>query len=484
MMTPVQSLRATALAALLASLVGCAANQARHGGDAGSGIPSRPEQIAVAPIEFTIPKPDIRELSNGIKVYLLEDHELPLIGLSASFPTGSLGLPREKCGLDDILSSAWRQGGTKKLPGEQFDIAVDDLAASVDANMGRETSVLTASGLSRDRARILELAFDLLTDPAIPQDKVELAKLQRLESIRRQNDNPAQLTRRAYRRVFFGTDHPLSWEPTVETVASITRDDVVAAWRVIPGPKDVRIGVTGDFDTATIMAELEATFGKLTADSQVPTVMPSTPPPPTPGLYILPREMSQAQLRFGHQGLPIHHPDYFPVQVYNEVFGSGGFTSRLMSDIRSTKGLTYGIYGGLSLDQFGGQYNISSSTRTDTARELSDAAIFQLERMRREPITEDELTRAKESLINSYVFRFDSPGQIVSTRMDYDRLGYPPDWFDKYVDGIRAVTVEDVLRVAREHTDPLKLAILAVGPEAKMVEEFRGLREPKIISLD
>lgn len=484
MMSFLPALRAAAIAAILAFATGCATGGSSTGAKSSTAIPSRPEQIAIPPLEFTARKPNIRELSNGIKVYLLEDHELPLFGLTATFPTGSLGIAREKTGLDDILSSAWRQGGTKALPGEAFDVAVEDLAANVDANMGRETSVLTASGLSRDRQRLMQLAFDLLTDPALPEDKIELAKLQRLEAIRRQNDNPAQLTRRAYRKVFFGSDHPLSWEPTVETVSGITRDDLVSAWRTIPGPKDTRIGVTGDFDTAAIMEELEATFGTLKADQQVPTVFPPPPAPPTPGLYILPREVSQAQLRFGHAGLPIHHPDYFPVQVYNEIFGSGGFSSRLMSDIRSTKGLTYGIYGGLSLDRFGGQYSISSSTRTDSARELADAAILQMERMRREPVTAEELLRAKESIINSYVFQFDSPGQIVSRRMEYDRLGYPPDWFDRYVDGIRGVTIEDVLRVAKEHTDSLKLAILAVGPEAKMVEEFRGLREPKIITLD
>lgn len=447
-----------------------------------SSIPAHPEDIPVKEIVFNPRKPEIRKLSNGITVYMLEDHELPLISSTIMFPNGTLSVPRELTGMDNLLSSAWSSGGTEELPGDLFEEAQEEIAASVGASVGNETSSVYASGLSQDRTRILEMAAALALTPALLEEKIEISRLSQLERIRRQNDNPQSVTRRTYRKLFYGPDHPLAWEPTVESVSKPTRDDIVAFYKTIIGAKETRISITGDFKTEEAFAELERLFGSIDNPNQVVAVSAPTPEAPAPGLYIASRAGSQTIVRMGHLGLPRHHPDYFAIQVYNEIFGTGGFNSRLMSDIRSTRGLTYGVFGMMTLDGSGGEFMISSSTRNNAARELADAALLQVERMRKEPVTDKELALAKNAIINSFVFRFDDTSSIVRTRMEQDRLGYPEDWMEQLVPGISAVTKEDVQRVAQQHTDSTKLAILLVGPEAELVGQFEdSMRKPTVI---
>lgn len=476
---------------LIAALIGtgCATSSTTSatptktsGATKSSSIPAHPEDIPVKEIVFKPRNPEIRKLSNGITVYMLEDHELPLISSTVMFPNGSLSVPRELTGMDNLLSSAWSNGGTESMPGELFEEAQEEIAASIGANVGNETSSIFASGLSQDRKRILEMAAELALKPALLEEKIELSRLSQLERIRRQNDNPNAVTRRTYRKLFYGADHPLAWEPTVESVSKPTRDDIVSFYKTIIGAKETRISITGDFKSDEAFAELEKLYGSIDNPNQVVAEFAPTPAPPQPGLYVASRAGSQTIVRMGHLGLPRHHPDYFAIQVYNEIFGTGGFNSRLTSDIRSTRGLTYGVFGMMTLDGSGGEFMISSSTRNNAARELTDAALFQVERMRSEPVTAKELALAKNAIINSYVFRFDNTAGIVRTRMEQDRLGYPEDWIDRYVPGISAVTIEDVQRVAKEHTDSTKLAILLVGPEAELVGQFEdSMRKPKVI---
>lgn len=450
-------------------------------GGCARGIPGHPDKLQWRDIEFREPQPRIEQLSNGITVYLLEDRELPLVSFSFLLPNGDLNEPAAKKGVGDILNTAWRGGGTTTTPGPELDEELEFLAASVETSIGNQTSTVSASGFSRDTDRLLEIARDLMLSPALPDDKIAFAKRQALERIRRQNDSPEGVASRTFRRAMYGTDSVFAQVPTRASIESITREDLVDLHGRIVGPRNVRIAASGDFDTDEMLARLERSFGTMPEGRQEVFQRPAAPTTIDPGLHLVARDVSQSQVRFGHLGLPRHHPDYFAVEVYNEIFGTGGFTSRLMSDVRSTRGLAYSVGGGLSMDDYNGTFAVSLSTKNETVREAHDAVLFQMERMRTEPVGEAELKRAKAALVNSYVFRFTSPSSIVVTRMANDHNGYPADWIERYVPGIEAVTADDVMRVAREHTHPDKLVILAVGPEAPLRAQFEGLPEPEIL---
>ncbi|MDX2175378.1 MAG: pitrilysin family protein [Candidatus Sumerlaeia bacterium] len=471
---PAKFLISAACAALAAAtLSGCA-----HLG--GASIPDRPEKLEFPALVFDAPTAEVTQLSNGIKVYLLADDSLPVFNARILFPNGDNLEPASVTGVGGVLSSAWRNGGSRNWPEEKLNDELEYLAASVETGVGGESTTISVSSLSRDASKVLAIASDLARNPLLPQEKIDLAKSQSLEGIRRRADSPAGLARRGFRQALYGKDSFLAAESSVESINAIDRAAVVDLHARIVGPKDTLIAAWGDFDREVLLRDLEAAFGSLPTARQRVFAYPEPPAPPKPGVYLVAKDTTQTQVRMGHLGLPMHDPDFFNAQVYNEIFGTGGFGSRLMGDIRSTRGLTYGISGALTMSQYNGSYTIGSSTRNATVRELHDAVLTQVERMRTEPVTPEELQQAKRAIANSYIFSFDSAGEIVNRQMLNDRDGYPADWLERYLPAIEAVTAEDIQRLARERTNPEDLVVLLVGPEADIKSQFEDVEITRI----
>lgn len=473
--------------ALSATLLtgGCVITESSSYTPRAAGVPASWKDVPVAPLTFTPPKVERARLSNGIEVYLLEDRELPLFSMTLQFPYGSLAIPKDKQGLAGMLGSVWRTGGCAKFPGEALDDELEFLSASIGLSLGEQVSSLSVSSLTKDRARILEIAKAMLEEPLFPEERIELERRQSISGWMRRREMPQTITRRGFSKSFYG-EHPMGWEATPDTWKSITRDDIVSLYTQVVGAKGAMIAVSGDFAKDEMLKELEATFGSLGTEGQVVFDEKALPPVEVkPGFYLIDKSpMAQVQMRWGHLGLPRHHPDHFPVQVYNEIFGAGGFSSRLMKEARSNRGLTYGIQGSLTLDGFGGQYVLGTSTKTETTREMYDVVMAEIEKMRDTPVTAAELEQAKKAIRNSFVFRYDSPFAIVSAALTRDRFGFPADWDATYLDKIEAVTIEDVQRVAREHTDPAKLLFVAVGPREALAEAFKDRKDIVWLTVD
>ena len=440
-----------------------------------SSIPNRPSDIKTPPLEFSPPKPEMRTLSNGIQVYLLPNDELPLISGTLLIPAGELADPKEKKGLGRIAGETMRMGGTKSAPARDLDEELEFLAASAESRVNARTIRISMSALSKDTDRVLGIMADVVMNPAFPQGMIDLSKARIEDEIRRRQDDPMELARYEFRQRFYGADNPFAWDPTEESLASITRDDVVRWHQSYVGPKDARIGFSGDFDPGELMTKLEKAFGSWDGSQQVEFHYPAPIETVEPGVTIIDKDLTQATLRMGHEGVELHHPDELAIKIYNEIFGVGGFNSRLMKEVRSDRGLAYSVGGALVEGKGGGIYIALTQTKNASARQAYDVMRDVMRSMFDRPVTEEELQRAKDSLRNSFVFDFDNVHQIVTRQMELDMDDYPADYLETYLDRLDAVTTDDVLRVAQDLTHPDRLLTVVVGPAKELEPDFEGL---------
>ena len=230
-------------------------------GCAGSSTVNDPRQMTFKPVEFTPPEPDRVVFENGMVVYLLEDHELPLVSMTATMRTGSWLDPADKIGLASLTGSVMRTGGGGGLSAEKVDEELEQFAGDLSVSIGRQSGSASLDVLSKDLKRGLQIFVGLIRTPAFEPARVELAKLQVIEGIRRRQDNPGSIVGREFGKLLYGEDHPSAWESSTKSITRITRDDLVAFHRKTIHPNGIILGVTGDFDKSEMLALLRDVFG-------------------------------------------------------------------------------------------------------------------------------------------------------------------------------------------------------------------------------
>ena len=455
------------------------------------GIPStlaKPhEELTFEPIEFKPPVPEKRMLSNGMKLYLLEDHELPLFNISGLIKTGNIYDPADKVGLSSIFATVMRTGGTVSREPDALNEELESMAASVEVGMSREYGTISLSTLAEDIEKGLEIFADVLRNPAFREDKLELRKQQSVERIRRRNDDPIQLAWRNFSALLYGTDHPFGWYTEIEGIESITVDDLKAFHAKYYHPDNMMLAITGDFETETLIAQLEKVFtGWEPADIAFPDV-PTVDPTPKPSVNYIFKNLPQSVMLIGHFGIKRtpDFPDFFALRVMNDILGEGGFTSRLMREVREKHGLAYMVGSIMQTSYYTnpGEWFAYSQTRTEKTAEAISLIIGVVKGLRDEPVPEAELQRTKDSLINSFVFGFESSSQIAFQQMMLDYRGYAPGFLETFTDNIAKVTAADVQAVAQKYLDPDALTIVTVGNKAnfdRALDEFGKVNEIEI----
>ena len=410
------------------------------------------------------PVPDKFELDNGMIVYLLEDHELPIIDISAWIHTGSIYEPGGKVGLADITGAVMRTGGTTSKTGDELDEILENLAASVETSIGDDSGSASMSVLKEDLDVGLPILADVLMNPAFREDKIELEKVQHRSAIARRNDDPGDITRREFRKLIYGADSPYARTTEYDTIDNITRDDLVAFHKQYVLPNNVILGVVGDFDSAEMLAKIKAAFKAWEpAEIDFPE-KPQISEEYTKKIALVTKEdVNQTNIRMGHVGWLRKNEDYPPLVVMCQILGIG-FSSRLMNSIRVEKGLAYSVgnnYGaGYDVP---GVFFIACGTKSETTVTAIEAILAEVEKMQAEEVTDDELKQAIDGFMNSSVFDYDTKGEILSRALRYEYYDYPQDFVEQLMAGIREVTKADVKRVADEYLHPEKFALIAVG---------------------
>lgn len=422
------------------------------------------KQIRKPPLpRFQPQQPRRVALPNGMLIFLQEDHELPLVGGTARIRVGSREEPADKVGLVGIYGQVWRTGGTKSKTGDELDDFLEARAAKVETSGGQDSTTLTFSCLKGDFDDVFKVFIELLREPEFREDKIPVAKNALNTSIARRNDSPTQIAQRESMKLVYGADSPYARVPEYSTVAAVTREDLLNWHRMSVYPNNLILGIVGDFDSQAIEARLEEAFASWQPGPAAKKVQVSFADT-KPGYYLVQKDdATQTEIRMVHLGTTRDNPDYYAIEVLNEIFG-GAAASRLFANVRSKKGLAYQVGGGVGTGfDYPGAFQIVMGTKGSTTAAAINALYEELDGLYTNPPSAEELKRAKESILNSFIFRFDSKEKVLAERMAYEFYNYPADFLERYRAGIETVTQEHVARAARRYIRKKGLAVLVVG---------------------
>lgn len=425
-------------------------------------------KIPVPPLHAFHPEQPIRmELKNGVVILLEPDHELPFINGTITLRGGSRDVPADKVGLIDLYSQAWRTSGTATQSGDQLDDLLAQKAASVETDGDVDSTSVSWSCLKKDEDQVFGIAVDLLEHPAFNEQKLALAKQQEIAGIVRRNDQASAIAEREAAMLVYGKQSPYARQPEVASVMGITLNDLNEWHAMTLVPNNMIIAVEGDFDPATMEKSLRAAFEGMPRGAAWPRATGEFPGP-KPGVYAVNKsDVDQSNIWIVGLGTERNNPDYYALSVMNEIF-SGGFGSRLFQDVRTKQGLAYAVFGayGASFDHPGIFYT-AASTKSDSTVQATKAMLEEIHELKTKPFTAAELASAKDQLLNSFIFHYDSKDKVLAQATQLEFYGYPADFLTKYRAGIEAVTLADLKRVADKYVDPAKLAVLVVGNEAE-----------------
>lgn len=446
------------------------------------------EAISFPPLKLTIPRVGREveriELPSGLILYLMEDHTLPVFDLVATVRTGSLYTFREMPGLAGFAGGQMREGGTETLTPEELNRRLEHMAASIETGAGTESLSASLSCLSKDMDEGLKLFAEVFLRPRFDEAKLELAKQRHAESLRRRNDQPGAIAHREFEKLLFTEGHPYGHELRESEARAISKEDLKGYHARYVRPNNTMMAVVGDFDRATILKKLDEVFkGWEPAEVDLPKPQPVAEREVS-GAYLGVKDIPQARIVLGHYGTDRSNPQRYAITMMNYLLGGGGFVSRVLRRVRVEEGLAYAV--GTSFPTEGpvtGTFRAVGQTKTATVEEAIEIILEEMERIRREPPSAEELGLAKEAFINSYVFKFTNPVGNVVKLMDLEFYGYPSDYYETLLDKYRSVTPEDIRKVAEEYLHPDKVAIVVVGPKELMNGGLKDLGPVKELDL-
>jgi len=420
-------------------------------------------EIKAPPLRsFKVAQPKRIALPNGMVILLLEDHELPLIRGTARIRGGGREVPADKAGMAGILGSSWRTGGTKARTGDQLDEFLESRAAIVETSTSDDSMTVSLNILKNDFDTVLPIFVELLRSPEFRQDKIDLAKTQANTGISRRNDEPGGILFRESTKLGYGADSPYARQPEYATIASITRDDLLAFHKRFVHPNNIVLGLAGDFNSAEVEKKLRQAFASWPKGPQAPAPV-TAGTPAKPGVYFVGKDdVNQSNVAMVHGGIVRNNPDYAAVQVLNEVINN----DRLFPRIRTQQGLAYSVGGGVSSDwDHPALFRAQVGTKSGTTVQAIESLRKELAGLHTEPFTTDEITRGKESILNAHIFTVDTKPKVLNQAMNLEFYGYPADWYQVYPSRVEKVTAEDVARVAKKYVSPDRVALLVVGKD-------------------
>ena len=426
-------------------------------------------QIPIPPLRpFHPEQPKRIELKNGLVILLEEDHELPFINGFIDMRGGSRDEPANKAGLVDLYSDTWRTSGTASKDGDALDDLLEAKAAKVETGGDVDSTSVSWSCLTKDEDLVFGIAVDLLKHPVFKDDKLMLAKQQAAAGIVRRNDEASAIAEREAAKLVYGPDSPYSREPELATIKAVTIEDLKQWHDKTLVPNNMIIGVEGDFDSATMEKALRDAFENMPRGTAWPKPTGEFPGP-KPGVYVVDKsDVNQSNVDILGLGTLRSNPDYFALSVMNEIF-SGGFGSRLFQDVRTKQGLAYAVGGGYgSSYDHPGMFRVVAATKSATTTKAAQSMLAEIGDLKTKPFTEDELKRAKDQVLNSFIFNYDTKEKVLAAASRLEFYGYPADFLAKYRDGVEKVTTADLDRVAKKYIDTSKLAVLVVGNQQQL----------------
>lgn len=426
--------------------------------------------------DVKIPQPKEVNFKNGIRVFILEDHDLPFIKMQANFVAGSAWEPAEKAGLAAMVGTVMRSGGSLTMHGDQIDEELEKIAATVETGIGLFAGTAYLSTLKEHIDRVLAIYADILQRPSFPPEKIELAKIEAKSAISRRNDDVGGIAQREFVQLIYGDKSVYGRDEEYASIDAITRDDLIAFQQKYVRPNGMVLTVWGDFKTEEMLKKLRRAFEawKPVGDSRVVTPPVDYKWEKTINL-VAKTDVNQSNIWVGHLGGLRNNPDQAALIMMNEIL-SNGSTSRLFKQLRTVEGLAYTVGGAYTAEYiYPGMFYMLLQTQSSRTVEAIRALIREMRKISSEKASAEELQLAKESWLNSYVFNFDSKDKTLRRAAVYAYYGYPLDYLQKLRQQIETVTIDDVLRVAQKYLRPDDVQILVVGNPAEFGEPLTAL---------
>jgi zinc protease len=426
-----------------------------------------PKDMTFDPVDFTPPEPMKVELPNGITVYIAEDRSLPLISGVAYFRANALYDPADKVGLAELTATMLREGGAGDLSPTDMDTTLETLAASIEASADLNLASVGFSSLTETIDDVLPLWVDTVMQPQFDERRLEVERGGLLEGIRRENDDPSAI---ASREFFFrlAEGHPSGYYATEETITAITRDDLIAFHNTYYQPEGMTVAITGDFETQEMLAKLEAVLGSWEGQPVTYPEIPELNLNPAHKVYLAPKELEQSVIFIGQPSVFTYSPEYNELAVANDILGGGGFSSRLFLEVRTKRGLAYstgsGITGGYT---FPGNFYATASTRADKTAEALGLLISEVKRFQENGVTDAELERSRDSIVNSSLFRFTNVAAITQRAARVQLLGLEPGYYERFLERVQTISAAEVQAAAQKELRPDDFVIMVVGDPAK-----------------
>jgi len=425
-------------------------------------------ELQLAPLpEIKLPKYERFVLPNGLVVYLMEDHELPLVKGTTLIQTGSRLEPLKKVGLAGFTGAVMRTGGTKKHSPDELNEMLEQRAAEVETSIGEVSGTASFETLSEDLETVFGLFAEVVRSPVFAQEKLDLAKTQVRGGIARRNDDPDDIASREFEKLIYGKASPYARTTEYATVDQVSREDLLKFYQQYFHPNNMILGIVGDFNSKKMRSLIEAQFGDWKRNPKIAKPqLPEVSQANSGGVFFANQpQLTQSSVLMGHLGGRFDNPDYPALNVLNEVLN--GFGGRLFNELRSRQGLAYSVYGYWSPRyDYPGMFIAGGQTRSDATVQFVKALQAEIKRIQAQRVTAKELSLAKDSTLNSFVFNFQTPGQTLSRLMQYEYYGYPADFLFRYQKAVAATTAADVQRVAQEYLKPENIVTLVVGNQS------------------
>ncbi len=433
--------------------------------------------------DFKPQQPKRIELKNGIVLFLQEDHELPFINGAVLIPGGSEEEDPAKAGLAGLYAGTWRTSGSTKMDGDAMDDLLESEAAHIETEADEDSTAVAWDSLKDNADQVFALALDLLLHPKFSEEKLALAQQQEATGIVRRNDDEGQIADREAAKLVYGVNSPYTRQPEISTIGAVTVADL-RAWHARTIGGKLIVGVSGDFDSEAMEAKLRAAFEGL------PPVKPTPArhdqfPGPKPGVYFIDKQdVNQSNIEIVGLGIDRRNPDVPSLAVMNDILG-GGFASRLFQKVRTEMGLAYEVGGGMSFGyDHPAVFRVVALTKSEKTVETTRETLKQISEVNTTPFTDVELKRAKDNILNSFLFRYDTPEKVLAERERLEFYGYPADYLETYRAALEKVTLADVAAVAKKYIHPDKLAILVVGNGSEIKPGLDELHLGPIHSID
>ena len=453
----------------LVAVLGLALGQAQE-------IPDRPEKLTFPPLVYEAPNPaDYREeLESGAIVYIYPDRERPLIDLTVNMRAGSYLDPKGKEGLADLTGYLMARGGIPSKPADELDEELEFLAARLSSSLAGLSGSVSLNLLSKDADRGFEILRAVLAAPSFQEDKLALRKTQVLQGLKQRNDDSRNIESRerkllAYGEGFWGNRHT-----TAGSLEGIRREDLLAFHHEWVHPGNFILSISGDFDRDEMLERLDGVFAAWPHPGKKAPPVPQESEYSKPGVYLVDKDVNQGRVSIMLPGIRWDDPDYYAIQVMNDVLGGGGFTSRITNRVRSDEGLAYSA--GSSFPG-GAHYPVvfraGFQSKSRTVAYATSIVLEEIERIMREPVSAEELLTAKRSFIDTFPNNFASPRQVVSAFAGDEMIGRyasQPNYWADYRDKIGAVDIAAVQRVAKRRLKLGQVIILVVGQKEEILK--------------